>query len=171
MKLLVLTLLVAVPLGGRAAALSPELPDPSGFRTLLSKAALPVELRDSLHRFLAAPAVRAGLEGEQQPRLDDLLADPGEPYQATDTVVLPSHLAPRRLILAGDGTAPFVAYEHGGIARHGHLVFFARRDGTLQVERHFIFASSSPRPETLDVAALWREVRNGHPMPARDRDI
>lgn len=162
---------MAVALGGKTAAPSLELPDPSGFRPLLSKAALPAELRESLHRFLAAPAVSAGLEGNRHPALNDLLADPGEPYQATDAVVLPSQLAPRRLMLAGEGATPFVAYEHGGIARHGHLLFFERRDGRLQVERNLVFSSTSPRPENPDVAALWHEVRTGHAMPAKERDI
>jgi hypothetical protein len=93
------------------------------------------------------------------------LADPGQPYQATDVVTGP-HVPFRRLILAGGcGDMFFVHYERGGIAHTNYIVLFrANAKGELVfvggVRGIRKSASVTELQQALDAAQLTLDPRS-----------
>ena len=80
------------------------------FTPLTSVATLPASVRDALTELFRGKA------------LD--MADPGQPFQATDVMVTP-RLPPRRLVMAGCSPDHcLVYYERGGFAHVHHVVLF-----------------------------------------------
>jgi hypothetical protein len=120
---LALVAALAAPAAARAGRRPRSAPSPAPATALLARdfRLVPTlaDLPESVRRALAAYLSNAPV------------ADPGQPWQATDVASKPPR--PRhRLRLQGytDGAA-FVAYEHGGRGRHDHLVLMSMKDGLL----------------------------------------
>lgn len=87
------------------------------FRIVAKQEELPPEVRTAVASYLQ----------------NDSLADPGRKWNATDAAADPK-LPRRRLALAGSGkTSAFVAYEHGGVGKHLHLLLLALDGGKATV--------------------------------------
>jgi len=91
------------------------------------------------------------------------LARPGEPYQATDSVVPGPVLPWTRFAFAGVGSRiAFVVYEHGGQAPNEHLVILID-DGDDATVSYDCFSATLPRTEEL----LKEAVRKGKCEPQK----
>ena len=59
--------------------------------------------------------------------IDQPIAEKGAPWNATDVIIGDSNPPVRRFVIAGETRSrSFVVYEHGGIARHQHLLAFEK---------------------------------------------
>jgi hypothetical protein len=104
------------------------------------------------------PAVMAAAAAARGPDLGGYpleMADPGQPFQATD-VIVDKRLPGRRLIAAYASTAAWIVhYEAGGVAHTYHIAFF-RLHGKRAT---FVWQASVPR--TLSgIVALQELVRS-----------
>ena len=98
-------------------------------------------VRDHVRAEQFAPvATVAGLPANVRDGLNDLfggrtleMADPGQPFQATDVMVTP-RLPARRLVSAGCSTDHcLVYYERGGFARVHHIALFGTADAPARL--------------------------------------
>jgi hypothetical protein len=106
-----------------------------------SDAGLTAGLRDHLRseRFTAVATV-AALPASVRAALNDLfggkaldMADPGQPFQATDVMVMP-RLPARRLVAAGCSPDHCVVYyERGGFAHVHQIVLFSTTDAAARL--------------------------------------
>jgi hypothetical protein len=112
------------------------------------------------------PSVMAAASAARGPGLARYpleMADPGQPFQATD-VIVGKRLPGRRLIAAyasGDGW--ILHYEAGGVAHSYHVAFF-RVHGTTAT---FVWQASVPRTVS-GLAALQELVRADKPGAVDD---
>ena len=84
------------------------------FAPVATVAALPANVRDALHDLFGGKTLE--------------MADPGQPFQATDVMVTP-RLPARRLVSAGcSADHCLVYYERGGFARVHQIVLFSTAD-------------------------------------------
>jgi hypothetical protein len=89
------------------------------FAPVATVAALPANVRDALHDLFGGKALE--------------MADPGQPFQATDVMVTP-RLPARRLVSAGCSVDHcLVYYERGGFARVHHIVLFSTADSPARL--------------------------------------
>ena len=89
------------------------------FAPVATVAALPANVRDALNDLFGGKTLE--------------LADPGQPFQATDVMVTP-RLPARRLVNAGcSADHCLVYYERGGFARVHHIVLFSTADAPARL--------------------------------------
>ena|SRR5687768_4012369 len=147
---LVMVLSCGMPAQAQSAA--PSTAAPEGLRTHLRSerftpvtkvAALPAKLRDELRDLFGDRTLE--------------LADPGMPFQATDSVQLP-RLPWRRLVAAGCSPDHcLVYYERGGFVHvHYAVVFKVSADGT-----RFEFGGGAPRG-LADLDAVKNAIATGN---------
>jgi hypothetical protein len=76
------------------------------------------------------PEVLEAFQATIAPHDPPLLAEPGEPFQATDDVDPKSPKLARRMVFAGFSKSLFyVYYERGGVAHTHHLFVYCHHDG------------------------------------------
>jgi hypothetical protein len=126
------------------------------------------ELRDAVLELLAARERRLDLRQRRPETLPMLLGDPSRPYAAGD--VPQRELPERRLIMAGeDGRRAFVAYEHGGIGTHAHLLLFRASGAGFEFERNVVV--HLPRRLLRGPQDLFEYVRSNEPTLAYWKDL
>jgi hypothetical protein len=80
----------------------------------------------------------------------EVVADPGRKWQATDVVSEPP-LARRRLVLAGVGkNLAFLAYEHGGVGKHVHVILLTLASDAKQASLAYGCSGPPIVPVNLD---------------------
>ena len=139
---------LTLPMAARAGKTAKPAPTPPEATALLARdyrlvptlADLPESVRNALAAYLAKAPV----------------ADPGQPWDAKGNAkpARPTH----RLLLQGYGDgAAFVAYEHGGRRKHGHLVLMSVRENALAVT----YACHIDAPAKLDLPKLRALAKTG----------
>jgi hypothetical protein len=152
-------------LGGTPAT---DLVQPEALSGVSRTADLSSALRDAALELLAARERRRDPERRRPETLPMLLGDPGRPYAAGD--VPQWELPERRLIMAGeDERRAFVAYEHGGIGTHAHLLLFRASGGGFEFERNVVVRL--PRRLLRGPQDLFEYVRSNEPTLAYWKDL
>jgi hypothetical protein len=96
------------------------------------------------------------------------LADPGRKWNAGDASADPT-LPARRLTMAGYGkTVAFVAYEHGGTAKHAHVVLLSLDDGKAAVA--YACAGAPIVPMNLDGLRAAVRKKSCAPVAATEEE-
>jgi hypothetical protein len=160
--------LAALAASATPAVPAEPLPDPAGYRLVSRFTDLPSPLRDAILTVLVSHETRRPAELQRPLTREMLLAEPTEPYQATD--ILQHDRPERRLLFAGVGVDAFVLYEHGGIGHHLHVMFFRPTTPGFDLSRNLVFTLGYRGKRPTSIKALWRLLRERSATPAMRGD-
>ncbi len=162
--------LAVLAVGTTPAVAAEPLPDPTSYSLVSRFADLPSPLRNAVLAVLASHEKRRPAELRRPLTREMLIAEPNEPYQATDIV---QHDRPeRRFVFAGVGVGvgSFVFYEHGGIGHHLHVMFFTPTASGFEFSRNLVFTLWYRDKRPTSIKALWRLLRERDATPAMRGD-